>query len=837
MANITSAQQTEIFKIVIGLFNAAPGSNYLAALTDYILAGNTANQLARYLAGNDIFSSYIMAGRYTTAAKVTQLMANFGLTYSATPTTGTADGDAQNWFTQQINANRDIGDIVFDAVSYLGSTDAINSATYGSVALMLSNKAAVANYHSVTLGTSSGSLADLQYVVAGVSAMTPVATISDLASAMTLGPVSGSTASLTTGTDIISGTSGNDTINAIITSGKVTLSASDVLNGGSGQDTLAITNEGSKAGSIPAASISNIETLQITDTATLPSQYNISSVKGVTNVINKTSTNIVTLAGIPAGASLTIQGNGTTANGSTTFTMATAADAVNLILDGGLTGTNPGNVVRATTGAASITVTSSGQDNKINKLDLDTATALTGLTIVATTSLTASLGLDYASKSTLTISGSAAKVDLSGATLSGNISMIEASGMTAGGAWVKLGDKSTQFIGGAGNDMVGVDTLVYSAKTATLAAGDGFDSLRLTDQAALASTTAANFIGFEELVVGDDNDNQTDTFDLSLLSGATALKLNANSVMDGYVINNISAAQAAAVTIAGSQATAPTLSVYEATTAGQADALSIGINDGASTTGTISIVNLIAAGVESLSIAATDNCTVASLTGMPALTQLTVSGTGTSNLTLGALAVNPTTVVDASSVTGSFTFNGTAATGNGLTVTGSTSKGSTITATPQADTLVGGAGNDVIVGGASGDTINVGTGTDAIQLLAATDSFVGAGITSGTTVLTGIDVVSGMGAGDTISLAKISTAYKLPVGTAIESAAGAAASIVLGNYDSVTGIFTTASSTGTDALFVYDADATGGGTNLGAIVLPGYTGAISKCEAGIFTLA
>ena len=644
----------------------------------------------------------------------------------------------------------------------------------------------------------------------------------------------GSTFTLTPKADFIPGTSGNDTILGYVGAGISTLTPADILNGGAGIDTLVISADGAKSASLPATNISNIEVFQITDVAIAPSLYNFSKVAGVTSVVNALSTNFVTLSSIPSGAGLTICGDGVTANGSTTFTMSSATTAVTLNLVGGLAGANPGSVFRAQTGAAAITVNSYGLPNKINILDFDTGTALTGLTIMATANLTASLGLDYATKSVLTISGNATKVDLSGAILSGNFSLLDASGMNAGGVTVKLGSNATQFIGGAGDDSVAVDALAFTK--VAVAAGSGFDSLRLSDQAALTSTTVVNLTGFEELVLADDNDNLADTFDISLLTGITSLKLNTNSVMDAYVLNNISPAQAASITITGSLAAAPTFNAFGATTAGQTDTLSIAINDGAATTSTITTTNLIAAGVEIVNIAATDNFTATSMTGLTALTQLTITGTGATNLTTGALAINANTVVDASVATGNFTFTGKTASSNGLTVFGSASKVNTITGTPQADVIIGGADNDAIAGGAGGDFINVGEGADTILLTTAADSFFGAVITSGATILAGVDVVSGMGPGDKISLAKMSASFTGAAETTIAAATGTTASVVTGDYNTATGVFTAAGG-GADTLFVYDADASGVATNLGAIVLVGFAATGATGVAGAFTLA
>ena len=56
---ITSTQQTEILKVVAGLFNAAPGGSNLSELANLVSGGMTIRQLADALAANTLFLSLI----------------------------------------------------------------------------------------------------------------------------------------------------------------------------------------------------------------------------------------------------------------------------------------------------------------------------------------------------------------------------------------------------------------------------------------------------------------------------------------------------------------------------------------------------------------------------------------------------------------------------------------------------------------------------------------------------------------------------------------------------------------------------------------------------------
>lgn len=524
---------------------------------------------------------------------------------------------------------------------------------------------------------------------------------------------------LTTAANTFDGGDADDTFTGyVFTAGpNSTLNATDVLTGGGGTDTLVLTVDGAGAGSFQAATITGIEVFRINETGGTAGVYDFAAVSAETSVVNNKSTDDVTFSNIGTGASLSIVGDGGVTNGATTFTMAGATNTVTLNLQGGLKG--GANITRNQTGAATVVINSTGGANTVGTIDLDTATALTGLTINATTNLTGALAADYAAASTLTVTG-AGQVDLSAATLSANFSQINSSAQTAGGLIVKVGGL-TKFTGGAGNDSLYVDALVYNDPAITAAGGGGTDTVRFTDQAALTATTALYLTGFEAIALADDNDGALDTFDASLMAGVQSLTLGAASAGDGYSVTNLSVTQAGAVVIAGDQAVGPTLALANA--AGGTDVMSISISDGQAAFGTLTVANLNVAGVETVNLALTDSLILSSATGLTGLTKLAVTGTGSLNLTIGALAVNPATTIDASASTGTGTsINASAATGNGLTIKGSATQANTLTGTGQADTITGGAVIDTLTGGAGNDSITGGTGNDIFVITGMTQS-------------------------------------------------------------------------------------------------------------------
>jgi len=177
---ITSTQQTDILKVVAGLFNAAPGGTNLNDLAKAVEGGMTIKQLANVLASNTLFTNGIMAGKVTTDAQAAVLMNNFGLV--ADDTTTSAGSQALAYFKAQIDAKVGFGDIVFDAVTFLSGSSV--PAEFTTAATLLANKALVAASYSAS--TSSSDLSVLQNVVKTVTGTAPF-TAADVATALASG--------------------------------------------------------------------------------------------------------------------------------------------------------------------------------------------------------------------------------------------------------------------------------------------------------------------------------------------------------------------------------------------------------------------------------------------------------------------------------------------------------------------------------------------------------------------------------------------------------------------------------------------------------------------------
>jgi hypothetical protein len=114
---ISNIQKNNILGVVAGLFNAAPGREFLAEFVNAVDNGLTILQLADILAAHPAFTDGIMGGQNTTASQVAVLMSHFGLTHDGV--TGSTASQAETFFTDSINSGIGFGQIIFQAGSFL----------------------------------------------------------------------------------------------------------------------------------------------------------------------------------------------------------------------------------------------------------------------------------------------------------------------------------------------------------------------------------------------------------------------------------------------------------------------------------------------------------------------------------------------------------------------------------------------------------------------------------------------------------------------------------------------------------------------------------------------
>lgn len=633
---LTTTERTNLIKLAVGMFNAAPGATYLAELTViYEANGRSLSTVANILSETPA---------YKALNPVFQTAAEFATAF-LTPLGLQANAVAVDFVTAKFNAGVSKGAIAVQALTALdGTTDA----AFADAKAILTNKTTVAEYYSVTKAVAQTNVGSLQQVISTVTK--DAASVTAAQSTIDNGVGSGSVFTLATTAETLTGTSGNDTFNSADT----TLTAADSIDGAAGNDTLNYTNTAAAA-AFPAATVKNIETINVRAIGNALTGADLSTIVGVTAFNSDRSTAAITATNMAKGGSFGMIGDGAaTTAAAYNFGYAAAADVATLNISGGLVGT--GTVVLTGAGATSTVINSTGAANTLTSIT--NAATSKATTINATTNLKGTLvvGADTSLKVT-----GAGTVDLSAAALGNAVVTIDASAMTAGGLKVAAGTSTTlKFTGGAG-----ADTLVLGAVVTTGAAvdgGAGTDTLGVAGNSAYITAATGALIKNFEVV-----DVTTATVDLDNL--ATNNTLTGLRVGGSATVSNISAATAANVTVYANAT--PVLNVKGATTPGQLDTVKIDVNDGAAAVNTITLTAPTLTAVETLQVVATDNVTITSLANALALTGISFTGAGAISLTTTAIALNPNVTVDASAATGNFTLDATGATANGYTIKGS----------------------------------------------------------------------------------------------------------------------------------------------------------------------
>ncbi len=735
---ITTQERTNILKLTVGLFNAAPGANYLSEFTSVFEAnGHNLAALAGTLGTTGAFQS--LYPNFQTASEfATKFLTTLGLQ---------GNTEAVDFVTAKFNAGVPKAQIIYDALVAL---DASTSAEFAAAKAILVNKAAVAENYSVTLGASSTSLETLQGALANVTADPASVTAANAANA----GGNGQTFTLTVGEDKLTGSTGNDTFNGLIVqandaSAKDTLESFDVLDGGAGTDTLNATiNSGT-----PAPVLKNIENVNLRFTAA--KSVDLTSATGVTTIKVENSTAAGTVNGVGAVANLAVanQLKDVSFDSSTATTLALHLDTI-----ANATGATQVKVdLGAATAAHKATTLNIAANNaNVELLDTNGTNVTTTLTVAATGTNTLRL-TEAVKATTVTVTGTGS-ADLTGAAFTGALTKFDASANTGG---VKAALNSTKAIavtGGEGADVItfagvtgtdnavslgkGNDTLFTGALIESFSkgvdGGDGTDIINITDGSKLTATSAKYITNFETL---DVSGAAASTFDVSLNSFATVqidealggvLKgdVKFDKASDTFTLNILSKVKDGAFDVVKNTVVA--LKDDAGTTAkGDAETFTLvaTINDG-NKDGTADGINaqqITVANVEKLvvtsNVATTDGAAVDTKAAAHTLTAKfvadkaeTISITGNGGVDLsGVTTIGVVNKVDASGSTGNVKVN-LSTQANSVAYTGSEGV-DTYTGSAKGDTIYSGKGADVI-----DLTASTGAARDTFVLKAATDS-------------------------------------------------------------------------------------------------------------------
>jgi len=566
--------------------------------------------------------------------------------------------------------------------------------------------------------------------------------------------VSGKNFTLTTGSNSFTGSSGDDTFDAGLSTGSLqTWNSGDRLDGGLGNDSLsAVVNA-----SVTPAMVSSIESISLTGITTATQTVNLGNATGTTTVTNQGSSVDLIVSGISTGVRFNLADTSTAGQVVTYSSVTGTADASTVGLSNVTT-----NATLSVLGIETLTIDSRGNAaNTLATLTTDTANKLV---------VTGDKGLTITSNTIAPLS------------------TVDASGNTASGAGVDLdlAVGAVTVIGGTGNDSfefnvagnvsatggAGNDTFDFTGTTNTftiadtVAGGDGTTDVIVVDHddavaitTAMTAATGGTVTGIERIQLNGFTDDATArSFTLANISSElNYARLNSitGATDNTLTINYGAGASTLAFNIAAAISAGDTL-ILDAAGTGSTDALTISnirtsTDDIGSTTSNITATDFetVAIGTGSYATAVAQNLGIVSA-GSAAVT---VTGGNSLVLAAGAIAAS----IDASGLTGSAILSMGAATTIGSITGGSNNDvlvgdtSSSINGGAGDDTITGGTGNDTLIGGDGVDTItNSGGTTDSVNGGAGNDIVV-ATFTAGNTI------VGGDGT-DTLSIAAAATA-------------------------------------------------------------------------------
>lgn len=347
--------------------------------------------------------------------------------------------------------------------------------------------------------------------------------------------VSGSTLSLTTGTDTLTGTANNDTFVAGEVAGAATLTVGDTLSGGAGTDVLNWVQAAAVTALPTGVTISGIETMNVTSGAAITLNTS-SGVTGLTALNTNTS-----------GAAQTV-----TAGAGQNLTATTAAQAANNVaVDGGAnvtvasTGVTSGTTTVGANSAASGTVSVSVANSSTTTTGAIAVTGGTAVTVAQTagnavnTTLTQADVTVTGNSSTTAVTVTQTAAATAGATVAGRVNgavtitdSAAASATTAG----KIATVTLGSFGAATIDSSALTTVNLSGTGTSLGIGRG--ALTATPT---ANTLTLNVNGLTTTgAITDSEAAADDGFTTINIAGSTASSTIASLVAADATTLNIS---------------------------------------------------------------------------------------------------------------------------------------------------------------------------------------------------------------------------------------------------------------------------------------------------------
>lgn len=255
MATISTQDRNALIALVVGMFNAAPGSGYLGSLVVQVETGRNRTDIVALLAARTEFSQ-VYSPTLTDAQFAAQLTASLLGTEVSAATRQWANA----WAQAQLQSGTARATLIADAVQALLTS---NHSDFANARKMLLNKIEVASYYSVNQLFSSTSLADLQKVIAAVTSDNGSVSKAQFDVNLPLYDPASRLWTLSSGIDAISGGNASFINDAIVAPTANLLSTGDSIDGGAGLDVLRVIDTGTI--NIPAGiTLTNVESVVLT---------------------------------------------------------------------------------------------------------------------------------------------------------------------------------------------------------------------------------------------------------------------------------------------------------------------------------------------------------------------------------------------------------------------------------------------------------------------------------------------------------------------------------------------------------------------------------------------
>ncbi|MDA0278818.1 MAG: hypothetical protein O3C29_00005, partial [Proteobacteria bacterium] len=252
---ITADTRKSIIEMVVGAYNAAPGTTLLTSLVAKSEAGKSLAEIATILTTSDTFNATYPS--FQTAAE-------FGEEFLANLLPGVSAAALAEGVTiveGLLAAGGTRADVVRISVEFLAKLDEADTAI-GTYAANFNNKVEVATYYTLTLEQADVSTT----AIASVTSDDATVTAANATASTTSASVAGSTYTLTTGLDNKTLGAGDDQAFATdsTTAADDTFNVSDLVAGGAGEDTFFLTVDSLAAATTYAPSrITGFEKLSV----------------------------------------------------------------------------------------------------------------------------------------------------------------------------------------------------------------------------------------------------------------------------------------------------------------------------------------------------------------------------------------------------------------------------------------------------------------------------------------------------------------------------------------------------------------------------------------------